>query len=593
LLEDPARRAEAERTINSGKLTLVGPVELIQGGVAVIGRLPVFLPDKSGNQKFWGFSIVLIPLDELLDRAELDQLSRDGFEYQLWRISPETGKRHNFASSLKGELIGPIDHSFSVPNATWHLTVTDQKAPISATTLLLEQIVVLALSISVALAMYRAQTDATRLKNEVQERTRELRKANSLLEDDVAYRTRVSALSDAINLINTVTSKASIDLSDALDEVLFICNESLGSARAVMVSLAVGGFKVERSCGYQAPQVGTFMDKKLAPELAVCASAKHPLFIVDTLADDRVNRVKMKELGIRALIVIPLLVNSQTEAIIELFYDDERRDFSSLEKDFAEKLSASISLTLENFYLHEAERSMLDTLQSALLAVPDALKGLEFGHVYRSATRRAQVGGDFYDLFELTEDTVGLLVGDVSGHGVSAANTASLVKNTVRAFTARDRSPARILHKVSEVIEQATEPGVFATAFFALIDVKTGMMRYCNAGHPPALLYRDGKVEQFTVNSGLLGAMPTLVYKVSEVQLSEDDICIVYTDGVTEARDGQEFFGEERLRQAIASLAEQRVELLPELIAKQVEKFTNGRLSDDLAILAVRLAPEK
>ncbi len=593
LLEDPARRAEAKRTINSGKLTLAGPVELIQGGVAVIGRLPVFLPDKTGNEKFWGFSIVLIPLEELLERAELHQLSNDGFEYQLWRVSPDTGKRHEFASSSEGELIGHVDHSFKVPNSTWHLTVSDQKAPISATTLLIEQLVVLALSISVALAMYRSQTDATRLKNEVQERTHELRKANSLLEEDVTYRTRVSALSEAINLINTVTSRTDIALSDSLDEVISISNESLGSDRAIMVTLVAGGFTVVRACGYQAPLAGTFMANEVAPELAACADVKHPIFIIDTMTDSRVNRVKMKELRIRALIAIPLVVEGQTEAIIGLYYDDEQRDFSSLERDFAEKLSATISLTLENFRLHEAERSMLNTLQSALLAVPDELEGLEFGHVYKSATRRAQVGGDFYDLFELTEDIVGLLVGDVSGHGVSAANTASLVKNTVRAFTARDRSPARIMHKVSEVIEQATASGVFATAFFALIDVKTGVLRYCNAGHPPALVFRDGNVEQLTANSGLLGAMPTLSYKVSEMQLSEGDICVVYTDGVTEARKGREFFGEERLRQAVANLSAQGVQLLPELIAEQVEEFTSGRLSDDLVILAVRLAPKK
>ena len=130
LLQDPKRRTEALAAIESKELTLAGPFTLIQGGVAVIGRLPVFLPEETGKERFWGFTAVLIHLDDLLKAANLDRLITGGYAYEIFRIKPNTGEKDVFARSLPApgqtaelNILDPVRHLIEVPNAEWTLCI--------------------------------------------------------------------------------------------------------------------------------------------------------------------------------------------------------------------------------------------------------------------------------------------------------------------------------------------------------------------------------------------------------------------------------------------------------------------------------------
>lgn len=122
-LADVAQNKEAIRARDTGKLTLAGPVQLVQGGTGVIARLPVFMVDQGGPQ-FWGFSNVTIRINRLLDSANLAQLAEQGMAYRLWRTHPETGAREEIAANAPEYLIDTIDKSFEVPNGTWTLSVS-------------------------------------------------------------------------------------------------------------------------------------------------------------------------------------------------------------------------------------------------------------------------------------------------------------------------------------------------------------------------------------------------------------------------------------------------------------------------------------
>ncbi|MBT1073398.1 response regulator [Pelotalea chapellei] len=127
LLTDPKRRDEALTALQTGKLTLAGPFELIQGGVAAVGRLPVFR-DKDEGKPFWGFTIVLIKIPDLLQNTSIDQLVKAGYLYELWRVGPDGKSPYVFSTNRTTEhWSSPVHISIAVPNGTWTLSVMPKK----------------------------------------------------------------------------------------------------------------------------------------------------------------------------------------------------------------------------------------------------------------------------------------------------------------------------------------------------------------------------------------------------------------------------------------------------------------------------------
>ncbi|NMG27563.1 bifunctional diguanylate cyclase/phosphodiesterase [Aromatoleum evansii] len=123
LLADPARNREAFLARDTGKLTLAGPFPLRQGGVGAVGRLPVYLPDESGRQAFWGFVAVVIRFPDVLETALLPSVEKYRFDYELWRTHPDTGARQVIAASSDRPLEQPVEHDVVVPNGVWTLGV--------------------------------------------------------------------------------------------------------------------------------------------------------------------------------------------------------------------------------------------------------------------------------------------------------------------------------------------------------------------------------------------------------------------------------------------------------------------------------------
>ncbi|WP_040042699.1 CHASE domain-containing protein, partial [Noviherbaspirillum autotrophicum] len=123
LLTDPERDKEAFLARETGKLTLAGPFNLVQGGQGAAGRLPVYLRDEKGQRRFWGFVIVLIHFPGLLGPARLPALVERGYDYALWRVHPDTGRRQMIVSSSSTPLIDPVNRAVQVPNASWTLSV--------------------------------------------------------------------------------------------------------------------------------------------------------------------------------------------------------------------------------------------------------------------------------------------------------------------------------------------------------------------------------------------------------------------------------------------------------------------------------------
>jgi PAS domain S-box-containing protein len=127
MLKDPARSKESLLAKETGKLTLAGPFELKQGGIGAVARLPVYLDNDRGQRSFWGFTTVLIRFPETLEPARLSQLVTQGFQYELWRIHPDTGQKQVIAASSSSALVKPADETVELPNGSWTLSVAPVK----------------------------------------------------------------------------------------------------------------------------------------------------------------------------------------------------------------------------------------------------------------------------------------------------------------------------------------------------------------------------------------------------------------------------------------------------------------------------------
>ena len=127
ILNDPIQKKEALMARDSGKMTLAGPLNLVEGGLGAIGRLPVFLDRQDGARIFWGFTCVVLKFPDVLAPAGLDELVRQGYMYELWKIHPDSGKKLTITTSSTTALVDPVEYSLDLPNGTWTLGISPAK----------------------------------------------------------------------------------------------------------------------------------------------------------------------------------------------------------------------------------------------------------------------------------------------------------------------------------------------------------------------------------------------------------------------------------------------------------------------------------
>lgn len=241
------------------------------------------------------------------------------------------------------------------------------------------------------------------------------------------------------------------------------------------------------------------------------------------------------------------------------------------------------------------------TLQASLLppALPE-IAGLELAAVYRPAGRGDEVGGDFYDAFEATPGDWTVILGDVCGKGAAAAAITSLVRHTARAIAARARDPRTILTALNRVVlgeQSRTQALCFSTLACVRIVTAPGAAPRISvglAGHPFPYLVRDGFAPVPVGRRGtLLGIASAPWLRAVPVTLDPGDALVLYTDGVTEARNGHDFWGEKRLEDLLTTLRGENAATIAHGITDAVLGFQHGNASDDIAIVVLRRHPER
>ena len=235
----------------------------------------------------------------------------------------------------------------------------------------------------------------------------------------------------------------------------------------------------------------------------------------------------------------------------------------------------------------EQELRLARSIQQASLPkeVP-SLEGWQISPFYRPAR---EVGGDFYDFFELEDGRLGLVVGDATGHGVPAALVMASARSMLRAVAQASYSPGDVLRRVNDPLATDIPPNMFVTCFYAILDPESGSLTYANAGHDVPYLYRNSAAEELRARGMPLGLMPGMGYEEKQTILEAGEAALLYSDGLVEAHDPEgEMFGFPRLRALVAehgvkrSLGDSLLEELYSFVGEDWEQ------EDDITLLTLK-----
>jgi sigma-B regulation protein RsbU (phosphoserine phosphatase) len=242
----------------------------------------------------------------------------------------------------------------------------------------------------------------------------------------------------------------------------------------------------------------------------------------------------------------------------------------------------------------EGELRVARSIQASLIpqSFPAFPENTEFDlHALLQPAR--YMAGDFYDFFFTSDHELVLAVADVSGKGVPAAMLMAVTRTLMRTVVPGEPSPARVLRKLNDTLVKDNHEAYFVSMTLCFYDVRSGVLRYANAGHPPALRSPPGgKTEKACAGTGpVLGILEDVEYGEGEERLGPGETLVLFTDGVTEATaPGGDLYGYERFADLLASHSRLSPHELCETILGELDRFQAGNLADDLTLVALRRA---
>lgn len=284
-----------------------------------------------------------------------------------------------------------------------------------------------------------------------------------------------------------------------------------------------------------------------------------------------------------ALIDLGVLVGERR--CLLLLRPDGAEPFDDIELEFISDLAADVRDIIRGVVAREEDKRISQALQTGMRNELQRVEGITAQAVYSSATKAASVGGDFYDLIRLPDHRACVIMGDVSGKGVEAASVSAAVKTALGAYAWEGLAPARMVRSLNEFLLGFSRLETFATLFVGIIDLTEETIRYCSAGHPPALLMSPGadEISTLDVQSGVVGAFHDITYVDGVARLERGDVLLLYTDGTTEARDASgAFFGDEGLRDMVMreSAGDKPFDGFVERLLGALDAFTGHNLED-------------
>ena len=292
------------------------------------------------------------------------------------------------------------------------------------------------------------------------------------------------------------------------------------------------------------------------------------------------------------VMTVPMRTGGRRLGTITFLLTESARHYEHAHLSVAEELARRAAVAVDNSRLYRERSYIARTLQESLLPpeLPD-VPGAEIAARFHAAGEATEVGGDFYDMFD-TSHGWGIVMGDVCGKGADAAAVTALARYTLRTLGVQESSPSEVLRKLNDALLRQRTDRRFCTVAYASLNVNGGgSAEVCLAsgGHPlPYVLRADGTVEAVGRPGTLLGVLPDVRLTDTAVRLAQNDLIVLYTDGVTEARGAEGMLGE-RLAAVLRECAGLDAASVAARIESAALEIQEGNPRDDIAILVVRI----
>lgn len=280
---------------------------------------------------------------------------------------------------------------------------------------------------------------------------------------------------------------------------------------------------------------------------------------------------------------------------VNLVYVDGKKKLDRTDKQLLELFSGNLSLSIDNAETYKMSASLQTAtrIQNAMLPVNFPVVSKAYGlDLDAFIVPAKEVGGDLYDFFSLDEDHLCLLVGDVSGKGVPAAIFMAMAKTVLRATADISLTPAEILYKANNDLSRDNSESMFVTMFLAIYNKKDGTLTYSDGGHnTPYVITGSGEITALNAKTGIaLGVMEDMPFHLGSLTLQPGDAFIIYSDGVTEAMNGDNaLYLESRLEACLDTYGQLPAKEFNEALLKDIHAFTgSAQQSDDITSLYFR-----
>jgi serine phosphatase RsbU (regulator of sigma subunit)/CheY-like chemotaxis protein/anti-sigma regulatory factor (Ser/Thr protein kinase) len=291
---------------------------------------------------------------------------------------------------------------------------------------------------------------------------------------------------------------------------------------------------------------------------------------------------------IDSVLVVPLLASGRLIGLLYLCARPGRR-FGGEDLELLALAAERVAIAIDHAQRFAFGLELVEILQRSFLPerLPDHPR-LELAARYLPSGFAAQVGGDWYDALVLDDGRIGVMIGDIVGHGVRAATTMGELRNALRAFAIEGHCPGSALRELDHVVHATLGAGMVATVLFVIIDPSAGTVTVASAGHPPpALLGADGRVRFLETEQGLPLGVDDAITPIERVHpLTAGDTLFLFTDGLVERREESIEVGFKRLRDALRDSPDSVEELCDHVLDRTLDGHPSA---DDAALLAVRL----